>query len=194
MLRQYVEADAEQLAEVIPRNMTHLERFMEWIKFEPQTVSQRREYIAETKKKFDAGEDYTLGIFDRSGELIGGTGFHVRGGTSQLAIGYWIDAGHEGQGLVTEAAGALTLVAIEGVGSDQVTITHAPNNTRSAAVPRRLGYALADSSAETCFDSETMEQAVEWIATAETVASEPLASWHRPRAFDAAGGELEWPA
>src|SRR5690606_29453853 len=57
VLRRYETADAEQLAQVIPANIDHLKRFMEWIKFEPQTVEQRREWITRVNTQFDNGED-----------------------------------------------------------------------------------------------------------------------------------------
>src|SRR5690606_8710437 len=128
--------DAEALVEVVTRNVPHLERYMEWIKSEPQTVEQRREFIDDVNRKYDEGEDYTLGIFDRTtGEFIGGTGFHVRTEPHRLEIGYWIDAGHEGKGLVTETAAALTLVGLAYAGSEIVGVAHVPSNTRSASVP-----------------------------------------------------------
>lgn len=190
VLRRYVIDDAEQLAEVIPANLAHLERYMEWTTYEPQTVEQRRAWIERIGAQFDAGEDFTLGIFDREGRLIGGTGFHVRGEPTRVDIGYWIDKGHEGQGYVTEAAAALTLVALEITGADVVGIEHAPSNVRSAAVPRRLGF-QESASTRTCHDSGEQIPSVLWLATREVLDCEPLASTPRPRVFGADGQPWE---
>lgn len=187
VLRRFVTADATQLATVIPRNIDHLRTFMEWIAFEPQTIEQREQLIAEFARKFDAGEDYTLGMFTHDGALVGGTGFHVRTDPDRLAIGYWIDQGHEGQGLVTEACAALTWVALETAGADIVDISHAPRNARSAAVPARLGYTRQEDSGERCFDSGDKYESVTWFATSATLTTEPLVSTPPPRVVDAAG-------
>lgn len=194
VLRRYETADAEQLAQVIPANIEHLKRFMEWIKFEPQTVEQRREWITRVNAQFDDGKDYTLGIFAQDGTLIGGTGFHVRTEPDRVDIGYWIAKDHEGKGYVTEAAAALTRVGLEVTGAPFVGIEHAPSNERSAAVPRRLGFTLAPPTTRMCSDSGEQVPSVSWRATRETLAAGPLASAPRPRIFDADGSALEWPA
>lgn len=180
VLRPYVAADAEQLVDVIPRNLDHLSPYMEWTRFEPQTVEQRREWIAGEAAKTAAGTEFTMGMFDAAGALVGGTGFHLRTDPDGLEIGYWIDAAHEGTGLATEAAAALTLVALEVAGAQVVTIGHAPTNARSAAIPRRLGYTQRDLGGKECFDAGEMAPAVEWVADAATLTREPLASWPRP--------------
>ncbi|WP_159448855.1 GNAT family N-acetyltransferase [Demequina sp. NBRC 110053] len=209
VLRPYVATDAEALAAVVPRNMDHLRRYMEWIAFEPQTVEQRRAWIADVNGKWDADTDFTMGIFLQGGEaeLVGGTGFHVRTDPDRLEIGYWIDAGHEGRGLVTEAVAALTRVGLELAGADLVDIAHAQTNVRSGAIPSRLGFVreerarapLFDAGAPVaasreCADDGAMVPAVTWRASRETLSREPLASWPRPLAFDAAGSQIAWPA
>lgn len=193
VIRRYVQDDAVALATVIPRNLDHLRQYMEWTAFEPQSVAQRREWIAEVAAKADAGEDFTLGVFLRDGTFVGGTGLHVRTEPDRLAIGYWIDAEHEGRGLVTEAATALTRVALELAGAAVVDISHAPSNIRSAAVPHRLGFDRQDSSGERCFDSGCTEPSVTWFATRAHLERDPLAAAPRPRAFDGHGDEVPWP-
>jgi RimJ/RimL family protein N-acetyltransferase len=194
VMRRYETADAEQLASVVTANIKHLERYMEWTKHEPQTVEQRREWIADVARQFDEGEDYTLGIFLTNGRFIGGTGFHVRSDPDRLEIGYWIDQDHEGQGYVTEATAALTRVALDVAGADLVGIEHAPSNERSAAVPRRLGFEQGVALERLCTDSGESVPSVSWRATRTTLSTEPLASERKPRIFDGAGAELAWPA
>ena len=193
-LRRYTRADAEQLAEVTTRNIAHLERYMEWIKFEPQTVEQRRAWIDDVNRQFDAGEDYTLGIFLREGALVGGTGYHVLSDPDRLEIGYWIDQDHEGRGLVTETAAALTWAALGVAGDTVVDITQSPTNTRSAAVAQRLGYERQPGQAHGSFDAGQMVPGVMWWATRDTLATEPLASTPRPVAYDDDGTPILWHA
>ncbi|MFW2513581.1 GNAT family N-acetyltransferase [Demequina sp. SO4-13] len=193
VLRRYVESDAQQLATVITRNLGHLRTYMEWAEFEPQTVQQREQLIAEFARQFDEGEAFTLGMFTRDGTLVGGTGYHVRTDPDRLALGYWIDSEHEGRGLVTEACAALTRVALEVAGAEIVDISCAPSNVRSAAVPARLMFERQERPGQQCYDSGVKHDSITWFATRATLATEPLASTPRPRAFDSDGEVVPWP-
>ena len=51
-----------------------------------------------------------------------------------------LESYHDGQGLATEVSAALTRVAFEIDQVDRVEIHCEPQNVRSAAVPRKLGY------------------------------------------------------
>lgn len=193
VIRRFTNSDATALSEVITRNIPHLGRFMEWITLEPLSPAQRREFVDRTGRDFDAGEDYRLGIFDRRGQLVGGTGFHLRLDPPRLAIGYWIDAAHEGKGVVTEAAAALTQVGLELTGASIIEIAHAPANTRSAAVPQRLGFVRQQQPGHECFDAGQWVPGVMWWATWDHLWREPLSSLPRPRVFNADGDEVPWP-
>ena len=57
-------------------------------------------------------------------------------------IGYWIDQGHEGHGIVTRCVESLMGYAIEKLEIERFVIGCAVENLRSRAVPRRLGYRL----------------------------------------------------
>lgn len=196
VIRRYDVADAEALSEVASRNKDHLLRYMIWAQHEPQTPAQRRMFIETVNADFDAGTDYTMGMFARAdGAYLGGTGFHVRTDPDRLEIGYWIDGAREGEGLVTEAAAALTHVGLGFTGAGLVAIAHAPSNDRSSAVPARLGFVRQDAPAGyTCHDRGEAVDPVDWHADAAVLAVEPLASFPRPALFDADGVHLAWPA
>ncbi|WNM23388.1 GNAT family N-acetyltransferase [Demequina capsici] len=196
-IRRYTAADAEALTEVAARNRDHLLRYMVWAEAEPQTVRQRLEFIAKAGAEFDAGVEYTMGIFERAGgAFLGGSGFHVKTApVGHLEIGYWIDADREGHGYVTEATAALARVALEHCGSPYVAIAHAPTNVRSAAVPQRLGFTRQPGTDKPrCTDAGSSVTPVEWHATVETLAGPAFASHPRPSLEDADGGTLTWHA
>lgn len=193
VLRRYTRDDALAIDTVTTRNIAHLRRYMSWIKFEPNTLRERRNFIRRTHAEFDAGTDFTLGIFDLDGQFLGGTGYHVRHSPARLEIGYWIDAEHEGKGLITEVAAALSHVALELTGASIVDIAHAPSNTRSAKVPERLGFVRQQEPSPDCFDNGVMVPAVMWWATWDHLKREPLSNFSRPRAFNAYGQEISWP-
>ena len=74
--------------------------------------------------------------------LVGEIGLHGRAGDGGIEIGYWIDVRYSGRGLGTEAAGALTSVALALPGVAQAEIHCDEENQASAAIPRKLGYRL----------------------------------------------------
>src|SRR5919199_4217109 len=114
---------------------------MDWAMQEPAELSAIEERLARFREEFLAGRDWGYGIFDpQDGSSVGGTGLHPRRGPGALEIGYWIRSDVTGRGLGTEAAAALTRVAVEAHGVQRVEIRCDPNNARSAAIPRRLGY------------------------------------------------------
>ncbi len=137
-LRPWAVADTAALASLHDRNRDHLRPSMPWAddSTDEDAIVAR---ILRFHAAFAAGQDYIYAVF-HGGAAIGGAGLHPRVGPQALEIGYWIDAGHEGRGLVSEATRALTRVAFRVHGVDRVEIRMDPGNARSAAVPRRLGF------------------------------------------------------
>jgi len=87
------------------------------------------------------GKNRTYGVFDpKETELIGGTGLHPRVGSNAFEIGYWVNVNHGNKGYATEFSAALTKVAFEVENVDRVEIHCDPNNIKSAAIPKKLGY------------------------------------------------------
>jgi len=114
---------------------------MPWAHTEPQTLEEKVELVRGFRGQFDTDQDYVYGIFSRDeSEVLGGTGLHKRHGEDAFEIGYWIRESRAGEGLATEASGALTKVAFEISGVDRVEIRVDPPNERSRKVPVKLGY------------------------------------------------------
>jgi RimJ/RimL family protein N-acetyltransferase len=134
--------DAPLLKEAIDASLDELKQWMPWAKHEPQTIEEKVILLRRFRGRFDLGEDFTYGIFSRDeSEVVGGTGLHNRVGADAFEIGYWIRTSRVGEGLATETAAALTRVALELCGVDRVEIRVDPDNERSRAIPRRLGFA-----------------------------------------------------
>jgi RimJ/RimL family protein N-acetyltransferase len=114
---------------------------MPWAEQEPESLPAKVQRLRSFRGRFDLGCDFVYGIFNLDeSKVLGGTGLHPRIGQGALEIGYWIRADSVNRGLATEAAAALTRVAFEVNQVHRVEIHCAPENTRSAAVPRKLGY------------------------------------------------------
>lgn len=143
VIRCYQPDDAPLLKQSVDASLDHLLPWMPWADSEPQTIDEKVDLLRHFRARYDTGEDFVLAIFDREEtELLGGTGLHRRAGEGTLEIGYWIAAAHEGHGYVTETAAALTRVAFQCHNVLRVEIRCDPKNTRSAAIPERLGYTL----------------------------------------------------
>jgi RimJ/RimL family protein N-acetyltransferase len=143
VLRPWNPADAPKLSQAVEENVEHLRPFMPWIQLEPLSIDARVAFLRRIRADFDRDADFVYAIFDPAEQIVlGGTGLHPRAGQDALEIGYWIHVAHTRKGLVTEAAAALVRVAFEVHGVDRVEIHCGPENPKSAAVPRKLGFTL----------------------------------------------------
>ena len=134
-------SDAPALDLAIKQSLDHLLPWVLWAKHEPVSLNGRIEFLRRTRGNFDLGTEFGYLIFNSSETLIfGGTGLHNRLGGNAREIGYWIHKDYINQGYATEVAAALTRVAFEVDHVRRVEIHCSPKNTRSASVPRKLGF------------------------------------------------------
>ena len=141
VVRCYEPGDAPLLKQAIDSSLEHLQPWMPWALDEPQTLEQKVELVELFGSGFDAGENFTYGIFAADeAELLGGTGLHPRVGPGGLEIGYWVRASATRQGIVTESTAALTRAGFEVCEADRIEIRIEPRNEASFGVPRKLGF------------------------------------------------------
>jgi RimJ/RimL family protein N-acetyltransferase len=141
VIRRYVEDDIPAVVDVVNDNLEHLGPWMPWAQ-EPMTIGSQLAFFRETQMQWDEGTNFVYGIFDASGRIVGGTGYHVRNGPGVLEIGYWLTRDAGGKGLMTRVVDALTKAAATVDGVTRVEIHCDADNVRSAAIPNRLGYKL----------------------------------------------------
>lgn len=141
IIRCYQPKDAKPLKKAVDQSIDHLMPWMPWAKHEPETLQKKIAQIRKWRGQFDLGEDYTFGIFDKEERtLVGSTGLHTRLGKGAREIGYWIHVDYLRSGYATEAVTALTKVGFEIERLDRIEIHCSPDNTRSLAIPEKLGY------------------------------------------------------
>lgn len=98
------------------------------------------EWIAYSMRAWAARDGFPLGVFDRSGELIGGTGLSHVDRTSNMAnIGYWVSAPHCGKGVATAAARLAARIGFEQLGLTRLEIVVLTENLASHRVAMKLG-------------------------------------------------------
>src|SRR5215472_5789235 len=105
-------------------------------------------------------------------------------------IGYWIHKDHINQGLATEATAALTKVAFGIEHVTRIEIHCDPNNLRSAAVPRKLGFCHeATLRQRTRTPDGRPRDTMIWTLLADEYPTSPAAA-AEIEAFDAVGRKL----
>lgn len=138
-LRPFEMRDAQALNDVIARNRDHLRRWLGWVA-SGSSLEDTRAFIARAQRQLAAGNGFQLGVW-RHGELVGTVGLHyLDRATRSTEVGYWLDQEAEGRGVMTRAVRGLCRALFDELGLNRVEIRCDPRNTRSRAVPERLGF------------------------------------------------------
>ena len=138
-LRQLTEVDAEELTLLIDRNRAYLREWLPWLDNSTSVTATAR-FIGRAIEQAEDDNGLTLGIrYD--GKLAGVIGQHyVDSLNRRTEIGYWIDAGHQGRGIVTRATSRLVDFSFQEQDCNRVILQCAAGNIRSRSVAERLGF------------------------------------------------------
>jgi RimJ/RimL family protein N-acetyltransferase len=139
--RCFRDGDALALWEAVDESREHLAKWMPWAR-SYQSIEDVLPFIRETQAKWILRENFGFGIFERgTSRLLGGCG--LRPADWQIRsfeIGYWIRVSSVGNGYVTETVRVLTRFAFGVLDANRVQIRMDVRNTRSRAIPERLGF------------------------------------------------------
>lgn len=192
VVRCWNPCDALLLKEAVDSSIDHLRPWMPWAEIEPTEIDAKVQLIRCWRGNFDLGKDFVYGIFDLDERrVLGGTGLATRLGDAALEIGYWIRVDCINQGLATEVVAALTRVAFEVHQINRVEIHCDPSNSRSAAVPRKLGFTHEATLRQRVRGSggELRDEMV-WTLFRDEY-PESLAARCRVKAYDAIGARIK---
>ncbi len=141
-LRLLDERDADELERVVAANHDHLARWLPWVEATAAAgVEARREYVRRARRQAEANDGFQTAVV-AGGAIVGVVGFHhVDWANRSTSLGYWLAADRQGRGIMTAAVRALVRHAFEVWQLNRVEIRVAVGNARSAAIPRRLGFA-----------------------------------------------------
>ncbi|MEH7094229.1 GNAT family N-acetyltransferase [Neobacillus vireti] len=142
-IRKPLPGDGKMVFEAMQSSLNELKPWMPWANRE-QTEQEVEANMRDAHAKFLTREDLRLHIFDReTGEFIGATGLHrMNWDIPKFEIGYWIDTRQSGKGYITEAAQAITEFAFLELNAKRVEIRCDRKNTKSRAIPEKLGFTL----------------------------------------------------
>ncbi|HEX7040554.1 MAG TPA: GNAT family protein [Trueperaceae bacterium] len=136
--------DAADLYRLVEANRERLARWMPWAR-SGGPEAQERFIVEQAMPSFARGHGVEAAIW-RGGELVGAAGVHdVDARSRSGAVGYWIDARHEGQGVVTKVVRALvdrcfSEPLLGGEPFERLEVLAQVENLRSRAVAERLGF------------------------------------------------------
>jgi ribosomal-protein-serine acetyltransferase len=126
------------------------EYLREWMAFVDQTRSQEdwRKFVRASLDQFAATEGFTAGIWegDRFLGVIGTKKIDWVNG--KVELGYWIGRAFQGRGIMTDACREVLDYAFRELRLNRVEIQCATRNSRSAAIPQRLGFTLEGTRRE----------------------------------------------
>ena len=132
-------SDASELYSAIDRNRAHLRTWLSWLHdgFDEKELT---EFVRAREADNAARVSLTTNI-RLNGTLCGAIGLHAFDDRHKnTSIGYWIDAAYEGRGIITRACHAIVTEGFREYGMHRIEIRCAVGNTRSAAIPLRLGF------------------------------------------------------
>ncbi|HVF03288.1 MAG TPA: GNAT family protein [Frankiaceae bacterium] len=132
------EHHAQVIFDLTDRSREHLGAWMPWVPA-TVTVADTLGFLKFVRAEYAAGRQFHANLRYR-GEVVGAIGLRINRPNLTCEMGYWIGAGHEGRGIVTRGARALTSAAFRDLGLNRVEIRAGTRNARSRAVPERLGF------------------------------------------------------
>ena len=148
LLRLLRISDARPVARSVRESLEHLRPWMPWADEEATRETFQRQRLRGARHKAAAGDDWQYGLFPSDESSVLGTfGLMARKRPATIEIGYWVHVDAIGRGYATRASRALTNAALAIDGVTTVYIRCDEANARSAAVPRRLGFRLANTEA-----------------------------------------------
>lgn len=132
------EDHASELFELIDGNREHLKKWLPWLD-NNRYLQNTIDFITFSRKQFTESVSLTMAIKYR-GKIAGVIGFHkVDWQNHSTGIGYWLGESYQGKGIVTKSCRTLMDYGFGSLGFNRIEIRCAPGNSKSRAVPERLG-------------------------------------------------------
>jgi len=141
----------EEVYKTIDANREQIRKWHPWVDLIRSTSAMDRA-IGNWLQQHANNRGFYAGIWHR-GRFCGGINhLNVDWVNRWTAFGYWLDAGHQGKGIMTHSCRAMIEHSFKVWKLNRITIEFATENTPSRAVAERLGFKL-----------EGVTQQVEWI-------------------------------
>jgi hypothetical protein len=125
------------------RDLRRFPASMAWAMEEP-AVEKSEEFCRRGEANWLLRAEFPMLVFARAdGAHVGNCGLHrINWETRVFEIGWWCRKRFQGQGLISEAASAVTEFAFAHLGARRVWCLSDAQNVRSGRVAERIGYAF----------------------------------------------------
>jgi ribosomal-protein-serine acetyltransferase len=142
---------AQELYDAVEENREHLRPWMPWVE-STKSVDDTKAFISTTVSQLASNSGFQTAI--RSGErIIGVVGMHKIDWENKVtSLGYWLAKDAQGKGIMTRACAAYIDHLFSTLNLHRVEIRCATENSRSRAIPERLGFV-----------SEGIAREAEWV-------------------------------
>jgi ribosomal-protein-serine acetyltransferase len=139
VLKLFEPGEAEAILAMVERNREYLRQGLPWLN-ETRTAAGIAQFIDRAEAQY-AGQRRPKADIWRDGAFVGSVGCHpIDHANRHCRIGHWIDAQHPGKGLITRCTMALPDYLFNELRLHGVTVYGGAGNTRSCAIPQRLGF------------------------------------------------------
>ena len=147
------EEDACALFAVVDANRAYLRRWMPWLDG-IRCPADKLAYIQSMRKLTADNLGFSAAI-RVEGEIAGVAIYRTVDSVNRSgSLGYWLAEPHQGRGIITRSCQALIDFAFAALNMNRLSIACAVENTRSRAIPMRLG-----------FQHEGFSRDAEWLYT-----------------------------
>jgi RimJ/RimL family protein N-acetyltransferase len=142
IVRRYRPGDGADLWEAVEESRAHLAA-MFWVDSH-RCPDDSELYARSSWARWQLREELSTCVREAGTDrFLGGAVLsHIAWGVPSFEIGYWLRASAEGNGYMSAAVRLLCGLAFDVCGANRVSIRCDASNTRSAAIPRRLGFTL----------------------------------------------------
>lgn len=131
---------ARELYEAVNENREHLRPWMPWVE-STKSVDDIRAFISATLSQVTNDSGFQTAIL-RKKKIVGVIGMHkIDWRNKSTSLGYWLAKDAQGKGTMTKACAAYISHSFSDLSLHRVEIRCATQNSKSRAIPERLGFA-----------------------------------------------------
>jgi ribosomal-protein-serine acetyltransferase len=140
-MRLVEERHADEMFATVDRNRGYLRQWLPWVDA-TRSVDDSLAFIRSVLEMFAAHDGFTAAIWHR-GRVAGVIGTHrIDWRNRRAELGYWLAEEFQGRGLMSDACRLAIAHLFDEMDLHRVEIRCAAGNTKSNAIPRRLGFKL----------------------------------------------------
>ena len=145
---------AKNLFQIIENQREYLGKWLPWVE-KTQAERDSFDFLKSSILFNNGGQKLTTFIFHEE-KLAGSVAFvKINKGNRSAEIGYWLSEHMQGKGIMTMACERLIRYGFEKMNLHRIEINVAPENSKSLAIPQKLGFHHEGTIRESLFFNNT---------------------------------------